>query len=57
MPILVKVELGMTRRANLLLASVAICGLTAGALAATLVWMLLTRPVDLAERLGHMQLW
>jgi hypothetical protein len=36
-----------------LLTAVALFGLTAGALAAGLVWMALTRPIQLAEVIGH----
>jgi hypothetical protein len=34
------------------MAALAVCGLTAGVLAAGLLWMVLTRPVALVEAIG-----
>jgi hypothetical protein len=39
-------------RTRIWLTVVAFVGLTAGALAATLVWMVMTRPVALAQLIG-----
>ena len=36
------------------LTAMTVCALSAGALAAGLVWMVLTRPVTLAEMLGRL---